>query len=63
MNTKLNPKTNSSEPRKTFPRLTENPAAQERYQGTKGNKHGDRKEIPPAIKAKGKAVTTKPEKI
>jgi hypothetical protein len=63
MNTKLNPKTNKTDPRRTFPRLAENPAAKDRYPGTRGNTHGERNEITPAINAKGKAVSTNPEKI
>jgi hypothetical protein len=63
MKTKLKPKTKSSDPKNTLPRLTENPAANERYPGTKGSTHGERKEITPAIKAKGKAVIKNPEKI
>ena len=63
MKTKLKPRTNSKDPSKTFPRLTEKPAANERYPGTRGRTHGERKETTPAIKANGKAVTRKPEKI
>lgn len=63
INTALKPTTNKKEPNKTFPRLTENPAANERYPGTNGNTHGDKKEITPAINAKGKAATSAPEKI
>ena len=62
-NTALKPNTNRNDPSNTFPLLTENPAANERYPGTKGKTHGDKKEMTPAINAKGKAVTRTPEKI
>jgi hypothetical protein len=44
-----------------LPRLTENPAAKDKYPGTSGSTHGERNETTPAITAKGKAVIRNPE--
>ena len=61
--TKLKPSTNKSDPNKTFPRLTEKPAAKDKYPGTNGRTHGERKEITPAIKVNGNAAIRDPVNI
>jgi hypothetical protein len=50
------------EPIKTLPRDCENPAAKDKYPGTKGRTQGERKEITPTRTAIGKAVSKKPSK-